>query len=78
MGKKITIRIRDPDGMNIPDHISESLETLFWFNLLKLFDADAHPDPGIFVTLNPRSGIRDKHSGYAIMLFSFWYCSLSP
>jgi hypothetical protein len=30
MGKKIKIRIRDPEsGMNIPDHISESLETLF-------------------------------------------------
>jgi hypothetical protein len=26
-GKKI--RIRDPDGMNNPDHISESLEAIF-------------------------------------------------
>jgi hypothetical protein len=29
--KKIKIRFRDPEsGMNIPDHISESLETIFW------------------------------------------------
>ncbi len=32
--------------MNIPDHISESLETIFWVKMLKFFDAD--PDPGIF------------------------------
>jgi hypothetical protein len=43
---------QDPDsgsgfGMNNPDHISESLETIFWVNIPKVFDAD------------PRSGIRD-------------------
>jgi hypothetical protein len=27
-------------GMNNPDHISESLETIFWVNILKFFDAD--------------------------------------
>jgi hypothetical protein len=26
--------------MNKPDHISESLETIFWVNILKFFDAD--------------------------------------
>jgi hypothetical protein len=26
--------------MNIPDHISESLETIFVLKILKLFDAD--------------------------------------
>ncbi len=26
--------------MNIPDHISESLETIFLFKILKFFDAD--------------------------------------
>jgi hypothetical protein len=26
--------------MNIPDHISESLETIFWVKLLKFFGAD--------------------------------------
>jgi hypothetical protein len=34
--------------MNIPDHISESLETI-----LKFFD----PDPGIFLTLDLDSGM---------------------
>jgi hypothetical protein len=32
-------------GMNNPDHISESLETIFWDKILKLFDAD--PGSGI-------------------------------
>jgi hypothetical protein len=27
-------------GMNNPDHISESLETIFWIKILKFFDAD--------------------------------------
>jgi hypothetical protein len=30
-------------GMNIPDHISEGLETIFLVKILKFFDAD--PDP---------------------------------
>jgi hypothetical protein len=34
MGKKIRIRIKNPD------HISESLETIFWVKILKIFDAD--------------------------------------
>ncbi len=51
--------------MNITDHISECLETIFWVKILKFFDAD--PDPGIFLTLDPGwkkfgNGIRDKHS----------------
>ncbi len=41
MGKKS----RSGSGMNIPDHISESLETILWVKILKFFDADA--DPGI-------------------------------
>ncbi len=36
--------------MNILDHISESLETISWVKIPKLFDADA--DPGIFSTLD--------------------------
>jgi hypothetical protein len=40
MGKKCGSGIREG---NIPDHISESLETYFW-EILKVFDAD--PDPG--------------------------------
>jgi hypothetical protein len=40
--------IRDPgwvknQGMKIPNHISESLETIFWVKILKFFDADADP-----------------------------------
>jgi hypothetical protein len=63
MGKKS----RSVSGMNIPDHISESLETIFWVKIpvpvLKFFDADADPDPGsgnlltldlkIILTLDP-------------------------
>ncbi len=43
-------------GMNNSDHISESLETIFWVKILKFFDTDAGwkkfgsgmfiPDPG--------------------------------
>jgi hypothetical protein len=40
-------------GMNNPDHISESLETIFWMKILKFFDADPDPGSGIFLTLNP-------------------------
>jgi hypothetical protein len=43
--------------MNIPDHISESLETIFGVKLLKFFDADA--DPGSGNLFDPGSGIRD-------------------
>jgi hypothetical protein len=38
MGKK------SRSGMNIQDHISESLETIFWVKILKFLDAD--PDQG--------------------------------
>jgi hypothetical protein len=37
--------------MNIPDHSSESLETIFWVKILKFFGADL--EPGIFLTLDP-------------------------
>jgi hypothetical protein len=40
--------------MNIPDHTSESLETIFLVKKLKFFNADA--DPEIFSTLDPGSG----------------------
>ena len=40
--------------MNIPNHISEILETIFWVKILKFFDADADPGyPGISLTLDP-------------------------
>jgi hypothetical protein len=58
--------------MNIPDHISENIETIFWVKILKFFDAD--PGSGIFLTLDPGpwlikivSGIWDKHPEYATL-----------
>ncbi len=44
-------------GMNNPDHISESLETIFWVKILKFFDAD----PG---WKKCGSGIRDEKNLY--------------
>ncbi len=38
--------------MNIPDHITESLETISGVKILKFFDVDADPDLG--------SGIRES------------------
>jgi hypothetical protein len=29
--------------MIIPDHISESLQTIFWVKMLEFFDADSDP-----------------------------------
>jgi hypothetical protein len=58
MGKKI----RSGSVTNMPDHISESLETIFWVKIVKFFDAD----PGIF--FDPGAGmekIRDKYPGCA-------------
>jgi hypothetical protein len=70
--------------MHIPDHISESLETIFWVKILKFFDADANPASGnLFV---PGSGmekirirIRDKYPGSATPLSifkKFYFCSI--
>jgi hypothetical protein len=59
---------QDPDpgsGMYLPDHISESLETIFWVKILKFFDTDADPDPGIFLTLDP--GWKNSDPGSAIL-----------
>jgi hypothetical protein len=55
------------------DHISEKLETSFWVKILKFFFADADPDPGSFLTLDPGSKmgkirIRDKHHGSATLI----------
>jgi hypothetical protein len=48
-------------GMNNLDHVSESLEAIFWVKILKFFDAD----PG-WKKIRIRDGkvrIRDKHPG---------------
>jgi hypothetical protein len=44
-------------GINIPDHFSESLETVFWVKILQFFDADPDPVSGILSTLDPGSGM---------------------
>jgi hypothetical protein len=45
-------------GMNIPDNIFESLETIFWVKKLKFFDTDSDPirdrknsDPGSAINI---------------------------
>ncbi len=45
--------------MNNPDHISESLETSFWVNILKLFDADLVSGMGKKIRIR----IRDEQPG---------------
>jgi hypothetical protein len=37
---------RSGSEMNIPDHISESFETIFWVKKLKFFDADPDLESG--------------------------------
>ncbi len=57
------------------DHISVSLETIFWVKIIEFFDADPGsgifltPGSGIFLPLDPGSGflIRDKHPGSATL-----------
>jgi hypothetical protein len=39
--------------MNIPDHISESLGTIFWVKILRKISSMRIRDPGIFLTLDP-------------------------
>jgi hypothetical protein len=56
MGKKSrsVSEIRNWDEYPGPDHISESLETIFWVKILQFFDADADPGAGnFFFTLDP-------------------------
>jgi hypothetical protein len=51
MDKKPRSRSRPVSGINIPDHITDSLETIFLDKILKFFDAAA--DPGSLLTLYP-------------------------
>jgi hypothetical protein len=58
------VKSKDPDsgsGMNNPDHISQSLETIFFIKILKFFNAD--PGSGM-----EKSRIRDKHPGSATLI----------
>jgi hypothetical protein len=58
---------------NNPDHISESLDTIFWVKILKFFEAD--PESGIRDGKNSDHGwkkfgsrIRYKHPGSATLV----------
>jgi hypothetical protein len=56
------IKIRSSGSwINIPDHISQSLETILWVKILKFFEAD--PDPGFGNLYDPGSGIAKFGSG---------------
>jgi hypothetical protein len=60
MGKKL--RSRSRSGMNIPDHISESSETIFWSKYLNSLMRMRIRES--FLTLDPgwkKIQIRDKH-----------------
>jgi hypothetical protein len=73
-------------GMNIPDHISEGLQTIFRVKILKFFVAD--PGSGMeririqdqgWKNSDPVSGmekiwIRDKHPGSATLALSLCDC----
>jgi hypothetical protein len=65
MGKKS----RSGSGLNILDHLSESLETIFRVEILKFFDANLDLGSGIFL-IWIREGkirIRDKHPGFVTL-----------
>jgi hypothetical protein len=51
-------------GINIPDHIFESLVKILGLNLVKFSDADMDPGSGIFLTVNP--GSRREKFGFGI------------
>ena len=60
--------------MNNPDYISESLETIFWVQILKFFDVDSESGMEKFESVirdlkwkKLGSGIRDKHPGSATL-----------
>jgi hypothetical protein len=62
--------------VNNPDHISGSLQTIFWVKILKFFDADPDPGSEIFLTLDPGwkkfgSVIPDKHPGSLSLVLPF-------
>jgi hypothetical protein len=54
--------------MNNPDHISGSVETIFWVKILKFYDAN--PGWKKFGSGMKKIRIRDKHPGFATRLRS--------
>jgi hypothetical protein len=78
-------RIRDPvpswppdpgsrSRMNNPDHISESLETIFWVKILNFFDAD--PGWKKFESRMENIRIGDKHPGSSTLIGCCCFCWL--
>jgi hypothetical protein len=73
---RIRIRMRNPDpdpesGINIPDHISESLATIFLVKILEFFDADPDPRSGNLLDLGSgieKIRIRDEHPRSATLI----------
>ncbi len=62
MGKK-----SDPGSrMDIPDFMFENLVSVFWFIVIKLFDADPDPGSKILAILDGKKWILDKHPGAAV------------
>jgi hypothetical protein len=63
-------------GMNNPDHISESLETVFWVKILIFLDEDPRSGMEKFGSGMEKILIRDKHPRFATMLLKnfpiFW------
>jgi hypothetical protein len=74
---KIKIRIRDEHPVSY--RISESLETIVWVKILKLFDADADededadadPDPGSGNLFDPGSGMETIRIRNTVFLSPF-------
>jgi hypothetical protein len=63
--------------MNITNHISERLETIFGLKILKFFGTDPEQGTGIRNLIDPGSGmeqirIRDEHPGSATVTLHFW------
>jgi hypothetical protein len=56
--------------MNNPEHISESLETIFWVKILKFFDAD--PGSGVRDGKNSDPGWKKFGSGINIPGLQYW------
>jgi hypothetical protein len=54
-------------GMNNPDHISESLEKIFWVKILKFFNADPGSVMEKIRIRDEKIRIRDKHPSSATL-----------
>ncbi len=62
---KIKIRIRDEH----PGSYFREFKTNFWVKILTFFDVDGDPDPGIFLTIDPGSGMEKNRYGIHVQYF---------